>query len=219
MLSLETVVVFAGAVVLFAVVPGPAVLYVVTRSADQGRAAGLASVLGIATGNLVHVLAAAVGLSALLASSAVAFTAVKYLGAAYLVFLGVRKLLQRDDEPEIVGDVAARRLSRLYSQGVLVATLNPKTALFFLAFLPQFINSSGSGTGTLQIGLLGALLVVITAVSDSCYALVAGTAGTWMRGTGRFARRRRLLTGSVYVGLGVAAALAGPDASAADQRS
>lgn len=214
--SPETVAVFIGAVVLFAVVPGPAVIYVVTRSADQGRAAGLVSVLGIATGNLVHVLAAAVGLSALLASSAVAFSAVKYLGAAYLVFLGVRKLLQREEDPEIMGEAGAQGLSRSYSHGVVVATLNPKTALFFLAFLPQFVDAGGSGA--LQIGLLGVLLVVVTAVSDSLYALVASRAGSWVRGDARFARRRRVITGTVYVGLGVAAALTGPQ-TGGDQRS
>lgn len=208
MLDLDTIAVFAAASLLFAVVPGPAVIYIVTRSVDQGRAAGLASVLGIATGTLVHVPLAAVGLSALLVSSAVAFTTVKYLGAAYLVYLGIRKLLEREED-ELDGEPATRSLSRIYSQGALVGVLNPKTALFFLAFLPQFVDPS-RGSTALQLATLGVLLVCISMVSDSCYALLTGTASTWLRGRGtRFMRRQRLVSGAIYVALGVSAAVAG----------
>jgi threonine/homoserine/homoserine lactone efflux protein len=198
---------FFLATVVLLLTPGPAVLYIVARSVDQGRRAGLISVLGIEVGNSVHVLAAAFGLSALLASSALAFSAVKYLGAAYLIFLGVRKLLS----PETVIAAAAgpgpsRR--RVFSQGVLVAALNPKTAVFFLAFLPQFVDSA-RGSVPLQLLSLGCLVVLMGIVSDSLYALTAGTLGNWLKTTPRFWRAERFVVGSVYVGLGVTAALAG----------
>ncbi len=210
--ELQTLSVFAAAAFLFAVVPGPAVIYIVTRSVDQGRAAGLVSVLGIATGTLVHVVAAVIGLSALLVSSAAAFTVVKYLGAAYLVYLGIRKLLDRDAE-EPFGHPTPRSLRRVYSQGVIVSVLNPKTALFFLAFLPQFVDPA-VGSTALQLTVLGVLLVCISMVSDGCYALLTGTAGAWLRGRGpRFMRRQRVVTGGIYLALGVSAAVAGSRAT------
>lgn len=205
--SLDLSIVFAGAAVLFAVVPGPAVVYVVTRSVSQGRAAGVVSALGIETGNVIHVAAATLGLSALLASSAIAFMAVKYLGAAYLVYLGVRRLVERG-EVEAAEPDRPRRLRRLSGHGVAVAVFNPKTALFFLAFLPQFVDPS-RGSVALQFGLLGVLLVVITTVSDTCWALLAGTASRWLRGNVRVVRRQQTVTGGIYIGLGVSAALSG----------
>lgn len=205
--DLGTLGVFAVAAVLFAVVPGPAVIYVVTRSIEQGRRAGVISALGIELGNLVHVFAATIGLSALLMSSATAFTIVRYLGAAYLVYLGVRKLLERG-ETGTVGSARTASMRRLFRQGAMVATLNPKTALFFLAFLPQFVHPS-HGSVALQIGSLGVLLVAITAVSDSVYAVLSGTAGTWLRNKTPFLRIGRLLSGGVYIGLGFTAAFSG----------
>jgi threonine/homoserine/homoserine lactone efflux protein len=204
----KTIAAFAAAAYVFAVLPGPAVIYVVTRSIDHGRLGGVISVLGIATGNLVHVVAATLGLSALLMSSALAFTAVKYAGAGYLIYLGIRALLDREGEVQEGGTRLVRSASRLYGQGALVATLNPKTALFFLAFLPQFIDPS-KGPVPAQVGFLGVLLVVITALSDSCYALVSGTAGNLLRANGRVLRRRRVFGGGIYIGLGVTAALTG----------
>jgi len=199
---------FFVATVVLLLTPGPAVLYIVARSVDQGRRAGLVSVLGIEAGNSVHVLAAAFGLSALLASSALAFSAVKYLGAAYLIFLGVRKLLSPETViPVAAGPAPSRR--RIFWQGVLVTVLNPKTALFFLAFLPQFVDSS-RGSIAPQLLILGGLVVVMGTVSDSLYALTAGTLGNWLKTTPRFWRAERYLVGSVYLGLGLTAALAGP---------
>jgi len=210
--ELQTITVFAAAALLFAVVPGPAVIYLVTRSVDQGRAAGLVSALGIATGTLVHVPAAALGLSALLVSSATAFTAVKYLGAAYLVYLGIRQLLDKETD-DLNSTTAPRSLRRIYSQGAVVGVLNPKTALFFLAFLPQFVDPA-RGSTALQLGVLGVLLVGISMISDSCYALLTGTAGAWLRRRGaRFMRRQRWVTGGIYVALGVSAAIAGSSGS------
>jgi threonine/homoserine/homoserine lactone efflux protein len=162
------------------------------------------SALGIAVGGLVHVLAAAVGLSAVLVSSAAVFAVVKYTGAAYLVFLGVRRLLGRD-EPVLVGD-SSRPTSVLFRQGVVVNVLNPKTALFFLAFLPQFVDPDHGAAG-LQVLALGLLFVLVALASDSSYALLAGTAGGWLRTRGRFLRVHRYVSGGVFVGLGATAAL------------
>jgi threonine/homoserine/homoserine lactone efflux protein len=203
----QTLLVFTAAAALFAVFPGPAVMYIVTRSVAQGRRAGVMSALGIETGNLVHVAAAALGLSAVLASSALAFAALKYLGAAYLVYLGVRQLLHgRDAHANHVDNQA--RPGRLFANGTLIAVLNPKTALFFVAFLPQFIDTA-RGPAVVQIALLGVLLVAVTTVSDLVYAVLSGTAGGWLRASPRIGRARRYLSGGVYLSLGVWAALGG----------
>jgi threonine/homoserine/homoserine lactone efflux protein len=189
------------------VAPGPAVLYIIGRSVDQGRTAGFASAAGIATGGLVHVAAAAIGLSALLASSAMAFSALKFFGAAYLIFLGLRTLLTRADG----GQAAARRpqtMRNLYSQGVVVQALNPKVALFFLAFLPQFVDPT-RGSAVQQTLVLGAMFVAIGLCSDSLYALAAGSAGDWLKRQPAFASAQRYIAGTVFIGLGVTTALAG----------
>jgi len=204
----QTLVTFAAACVLFAIIPGPAVIYIVTRSVDQGRMAGIASVFGIASGTLVHVPAAALGLSAVLLSSATAFTVVKYLGAAYLVYLGVKKILGRDGELTPEG-TPRQSLKKVYRQGAIVGVLNPKTALFFLAFLPQFVDPA-RGSVTLQFIVLGVLLVLVSMVSDTCYALLTGTAGQWLRDRSpTFGRRLAWVSGGIYITLGVGAAISG----------
>ena len=224
MLDLPGLPVFVGAALIRLVTPGPAVLYIIARSVDQGRRAGLVSVLSIETGNFFHVLAAALGLSAILLSSALAFTVVKYLGAAYLVYLGLRRLLTRGQaHPAAI--VPRQSLRRIYSQGVLVAILNPKTALFFLAFLPQFVDAS-RGPVTVQLLMLGCLFVLMAVVTDGLYALLAGSVGQWLatsksptskpptsgspavKGRRWFLVAERYVAGSVYVVLGVMAALA-----------
>jgi threonine/homoserine/homoserine lactone efflux protein len=208
----QTLVTFAAACVLFAVIPGPAVIYIVTRAVDQGRMAGIASVLGIASGTLAHVPAAALGLSALMLSSATAFTVVKYLGAAYLVYLGIRKIMGRN---EAFGGAEGSRqpLMRIYRQGAVVGVLNPKTALFFLAFLPQFVDPA-LGYVTLQFIVLGVLLVLISMVSDSCYALATGTAGEWLRTRSpMFGKRLAWVSGGIYITLGIGAAISGSRAT------
>jgi threonine/homoserine/homoserine lactone efflux protein len=206
MFNLPNLPVFLMAALVLLLTPGPAVLYIVARSLDQGRLAGLVSVLGIEVGNSVHVLAAAVGLSAVLLSSALAFSIVKYLGAAYLIYLGLRRILTRDAVQPAAG-LQRQSLRRIFRQGVIVAILNPKTALFFLAFLPQFVDPS-KGPVTAQLLTLGCLFVLMAIVTDSLYALLAGTAGQWLKGTRSFARAERYVVGSVYIGLGVTAALA-----------
>jgi threonine/homoserine/homoserine lactone efflux protein len=199
--------IFIGASIAILLLPGPAVLYIVTRSVGQGRAAGLVSVLGICTGTLVHVVAATFGLSALLMSSASAFAIVRYAGAAYLIVLGVRTLLGQETESTDVPVVRAG-LNRVFTQGVIVNVLNPHTALFFFAFLPQFVNPSRGHVGA-QMLALGLLFVGLSAITDSGWAIAAGTAGNWFRRSPRFARRQRYLTGSALIGLGAAAALTG----------
>jgi len=196
---------FVLAALALLLTPGPAVLYVVTRSIDQGRRAGLVSVLGVHVGTLAHIVAAAAGLSALLAASATAFGVVKYLGAGYLIYIGVRRLSDRGP----TGAAAARtprRLRRAFLDGVVVNVLNPKTALFFLAFLPQFVTISRGRVGG-QIIALGVVFVLLGAVTDSLYALTAGSAARWLRGRPGFLASGRWITGGLYIGLGLAAAL------------
>jgi threonine/homoserine/homoserine lactone efflux protein len=188
--------------------PGPAVLYIVARSVNQGRVAGVVSVLGLEVGTLFHVAAAALGLSALLLSSAVAFSVVKYLGAAYLIYLGIRKLLAREEDRQEETGRHRASLKRVFCEGVVVNVLNPKTALFFFAFLPQFI-SPARGNVTMQMLFLGCLFVVLATVSDGVYALLAGSVGGWLKGNRRFLRGERYFAGSVYIGLGVTTALSG----------
>ena len=199
---------FVGAALLLLVVPGPSVLYIVTQSVSFGRRAGIVSVAGITTGTLVHIAAATIGLSALLASSALAFDVVKYLGAAYLIVVGLRRLagLERTDGRPVA---KSRNFGRLYRQGIVVNTLNPKTALFFLAFLPQFVDST-RGAAWAQILLLGLLFAGLGFLSDGVWALVAGTLGERLRASRRFPQVQRYVSGSVFVGLGAVAAFSAP---------
>ena len=197
---------FLVAALALLVVPGPAVVYIVAQSIDQGRVAGLVSTLGIGAGGLVHVAAAAIGLSALLVSSAEAYAVVKYAGAAYLIFLGVRRLLGRD-EPDDPSLRKRKSLGRLFRQGVVVNVLNPKTALFFFAFLPQFVDVDEGAVGA-QIAVLGLVFIVLGLLSDGTYAIVAGTLSRHLRGNARVLRVQRYVSGTVFVSLGALTALA-----------
>ena len=203
--SLGTFALFSLAAVALAVVPGPAVTYIVTQSVDKGRRAGLVSAVGVASGGLVHVTAATIGLSALIASSATAFTAVKLVGAAYLIVVGIRRILARDDDSE--PDTPPAPLQKLYVQGLVVNILNPKTALFFLAFLPQFVDP-GRGSVALQVAALGCLFVAIALCSDVTYALAADALAGRFRRHGAAARLRRYVSGGIFIALGVSAAAA-----------
>jgi len=198
---------FIVAAAVLLLTPGPAVLYIVARSLDQGRWAGIVSTLGINVGTLFHVAAAALGVSALLMRSALAFGVVKYAGAAYLIYLGIMKFREKQDA-QVAEIVERRELGRVFYEGVLVNLTNPKTVLFFFAFLPQFVNPA-AGSVTLQILFLGGLFVVMGVVSDGAYAMLAGSLGTWLRGHLGFLRAQRYFAGSVYLGLGVATALTG----------
>ena len=199
--------IFLAAGLVLLVVPGPAVMYIVARSLDQGRIAGFVSTLGIATGSMIHVFAAAVGLSSLLVSSAVAFNVVKYAGAAYLVYLGIRRIRGLD---EIVTDGTRDPvgLRRVFIQGVWVNLLNPKTALFFFAFLPQFVDVD-RGAVALQIIVLGTLFVAMGVVSDGIYAFAAGSLGEWLKTKPLVVRSERYASGGVLIALGVATAISG----------
>jgi threonine/homoserine/homoserine lactone efflux protein len=201
-----TIALFLLASAVLAVVPGPAVAYIVTQSIDQGRRAGLVSALGVATGGLVHVAAATIGVSALIASSATAFTVVKLVGAAYLIVVGIRRILSGEGE-ETEPRALQAPLVRIYRQGVVVNVLNPKTALFFLAFLPQFVDPD-RGTVWPQVALLGTLFVLVAVLSDMTYAVVSDAVAGRIRRTGTGARIRRWVTGSVFVALGITAAAA-----------
>ena len=200
--SFSAVEVFAFASIALLLIPGPAVLYVVTQSAEQGRSAGLASVAGIHIGTFVHIVAAAAGLSAVIVASAVAFSTVKFAGAAYLVFLGIKKLLERPADTPL--EPRRAPLGRLFLRGTVVNILNPKTALFFLAFLPQFVDPDRGAVWS-QVVILGLVFVVLGLVSDSLYALGGNAVGSLLRGRATAMRR---ISGTIYVGLGAVAAFA-----------
>ena len=200
---------FLLASTVLAVTPGPGVFYIVARSVTQGRAAGLSSVAGVALGNLANALGASLGLAALFAVSSLAFTIVKYLGAAYLVYLGVKALRTPAGPVVASGEESFARtaLRRIFVDGFVVALLNPKTALFFAAFLPQFIDAPTSPF--MQTVTLGCVFVFIAAVTDSCYAVMAGAVRPWLqRATGVSAIGRYVSAGA-FIGLGLLTALSG----------
>jgi threonine/homoserine/homoserine lactone efflux protein len=203
-LPLSTLSLFLAGAFILLITPGPAVLYIVARSMDQGRRAGVVSVMGVQTGTLVHVLAATLGLSAILLTSALAFDIVKYLGAAYLVYLGVKTLL--DKTPLTANAVVERRsLGSIYRQGVVVAVLNPKTALFFFAFLPQFVDPARGAVGV-QFLLLGLMFTLMALFTDGTYAILSGTAGGWLKRNQTFLRAQKYISGTIYIGLGLVTA-------------
>jgi threonine/homoserine/homoserine lactone efflux protein len=201
---------FVSAALVLLAIPGPAVFYVTSRSIGHGLSAGVISALGIGVGTLFHVAAAALGLSALLMSSAIAFSVVKYLGAAYLIFLGIQKIVR---EESIASSEQSGRiqLSRIFGQGIVVNVLNPKTALFFFAFLPQFADvSRGKVAG--QILFLGLLFAIMGVLSDSVWALFAGTLARALKRNTRWMRTQRYVSGGMLISLGLATAFAGSSA-------
>ena len=185
--------------------PGPAVLYIVNRSVSDGREAGLAAVAGLTLGNLAHALAAAAGLSAVLATSAAAFSTVKWLGAGYLVYVGVRTLLR--PAPAIDPDQPGVSVRRSFTQGVVVNVLNPKVALFFLSFLPQFIRPE-NGRPAVQALVLGLVFVGIGFFTDGTYSLVASSLRTVLLRGRTLPFVQRWVAGTVFIGLGLVAATA-----------
>ena len=201
---------FGIASFVLAATPGPGVLYIVTRTLAQGRRAGLASVAGVALGNLGNAMGASLGLAALLAVSSLAFSVVKIAGAAYLVWLGIKTLRESNASSASTtpASFGAPQHGRILRDGFLVALLNPKTALFFAAFLPQFIDPAGSAV--LQSALFGAAFVAIAACTDSAYVLAAGAAGPALSNLGRLRALGRYATACVYFGLAILTALAAP---------
>jgi threonine/homoserine/homoserine lactone efflux protein len=201
---------FVTAAAILLAIPGPAVLYIVSRSIGQGRNAGFVSAFGIGVGTLIHTAAAAVGLSALLVSSATAFGVVKYLGAAYLIYLGIQKFRN----PESLAsspDAPRTTLTRVFTQGIVVNVLNPKTALFFFAFLPQFIDPNRGHVAT-QILSLGILFACMGTASDCVWAAFSSSVAGWLRGNPRWMRKERYVSGGILISLGVATAFAGHSA-------
>jgi threonine/homoserine/homoserine lactone efflux protein len=207
MIASSQLIFFMGAALALLLIPGPAVLYITARSASQGRVAGLVSVLAIETANFLQAVAAALGLSAILLSSALAFDVVKYLGAAYLIYLGIRKLMASDNGMENE-TIKRESLSRVYWQGLVINILNPKTALFFFAFLPQFVDPA-KGNVTAQTLLLGSIFVGMALITDSLYALLASSLAGKLAGNKGFQKGQRYFAGLVYVGLGITTALTG----------
>jgi threonine/homoserine/homoserine lactone efflux protein len=203
--TLDSLLAFTVASIVLLLIPGPAVTYIVNRSVSDGRGVAFASVAGIELGNFMHVIAATIGLSAVLATSAAAFNVVKWLGAAYLIGVGIKTLLTRPDR--LSADATRTSYERAFLQGVVIATLNPKVALFFLSFLPQFIDPD-RGPAWAQSLVLGTVFVFLGAITDGAWALVASAArGALLRGRA-MPFIRRYVSGSIFVTLGVIAARA-----------
>jgi threonine/homoserine/homoserine lactone efflux protein len=192
--------VFLAAAFLLAIAPGPGMLYVLARTLAGGRREGLLSALGTFFGGMVHVFAAAAGISIILAKSALAFSTVKYLGAAYLCFLGMRMILEARRD-EVISHAALPRAKNPFWQGAMTEVLNPKTALFFLSLIPQFVNHA-SGHIFAQFVLLGAISVTLNTTADVIVTLLAGPLGRRIRESARFRRHQRILTGTIMIGLG-----------------
>ncbi len=197
---------FVAALILL-LLPGPGVMYVVARSVGQGCRAGLVSAAGLSAGALVHVAAAAAGLSAIVLASATAFGFVKLAGAGYLIYLGIKALCS-DTPTKIDGASTPHPSSRLFTDGVIVSVFNPKIAVFFLAFLPQFVDPNGAPVPQ-QILLLGFMYSALALVTDSMYALLAGSARNWIGGRALQGPLPRYVSGSLFLGLGAGAALTG----------
>jgi threonine/homoserine/homoserine lactone efflux protein len=202
MISPTTFVFFVTASLALVLIPGPNHLYIVARGLAQGRPAGLASALGVETGTLVHIAAAAAGLSYVISQSATLFAIIKWAGVAYLVYLGIRAFTTK----EVAGAAPPPQpLHKVFLEGVLVNVLNPKVALFFLALLPQFVDPD-AGSPALQVVVFGLTLLLLGLLSDIVYAWTAGTLGHRLSSR---ARAMRYVSGVVYLGLGVATAFAG----------
>jgi len=206
--TIPTLLAFAVAATLLVIVPGPNVLFIITRGIDQGRKAALASTLGVETGMFLHFAAAMLGLSALVASSEPVFTTVKYAGAAYLIWIGWKSIRSVPTDLSVPRQERRLPLRRLYVQGLVINVLNPKVGLFFLAFLPQFIDPS-AGSTTAQLLVLGLIFIPIALVSDGIYALASGAIGEWLKRRARIARQRGRFSGVVYILLGGLAAVGG----------
>ncbi|MDX6523498.1 MAG: hypothetical protein QOI17_1011 [Gaiellales bacterium] len=205
-----TLLAFAATALVLLLIPGPAVLYIVSQSVEHGRRAGLVATLGVHAGTMVHIAAAALGLSAILVSSSLAFGAVRLIGAAYLIYLGLRTLLDRSGGEGAAPAPREARLGRIFRQGVLVNVTNPKTALFFFAFLPQFVDPHGAAVPE-QIVALGLTFALLGLVTDSLWGIAAGSAAGWVKGRSAVRSVQRWITGCVFIGLGVATALVGSE--------
>ena len=200
---------FLIAALVLLITPGPAVFYIVARSVQQGSWAGIVSAAGVVTGGFIHVVAGTVGLSALVLSSPIAFATVKYLGALYLIYLGFRAFFQKNRVGDLNLHLKSIQLGRVYRDGLVVNLFNPKTILFFIAFLPQFVDSTRGNPG-MQFLLLGTIMVSMGLVTDSIYAAVAGKASKWLRKSNNRLSYHQWFAGTVYLGLGILTLLVSP---------
>ncbi|MEH6419657.1 LysE family translocator [Pseudomonas sp. CGJS7] len=200
MLDPSTLLSFTLVVLALFVIPGPAVLMILARASSGGRRIGVLTGLGVACGDLVHAMLATFGLSAVLMASATAFATVKYAGVAYLVYLGVKALLEKSSDLQLP---QARKLGgwAAFRQGMLTEVLNPKTALFFLAFLPQFVSAQHANA-TLQLAQLGLIFAVLSALYSSAVALAASALGKWLGRNRAVGRWQNKVVGAIYLGLG-----------------
>jgi threonine/homoserine/homoserine lactone efflux protein len=208
MLDYSNLGIFVAASLVILLTPGPAVIYIVTCSLDKGRRAGFISALGIAVGGLTHVLLASMGLSVLIASSAAAFAIIKYTGAGYLLFLGIRKIFFYKDTGEsgLVQHLKTHR--SMFFQGIIVNVFNPKTALFFLAFLPQFVDAS-RGSLSLQFVILGILFISMALCTDCTYVMLAGSGSSRIFSNARVSKLQPYVIGGIYMILGILTAASG----------
>ncbi len=207
MIDVDTILLFCVTAFVLIITPGPNQIYIIARSTSQGRKAGILSALGVDAGTLVHVVAASLGLSALLASSALAYSIVRYAGAGYLIYLGIRTWLSRNNNTkcENMEFISGRRI---FIQGMLTNILNPKAALFFLAILPQFVNEA-HGHATEQMLILGCLFALIGMCIDLAVAILSSSVGVWLRQKTGFQRGQKWAAGGVYFSLGLSTALTG----------
>ncbi|WP_109830538.1 LysE family translocator [Reichenbachiella versicolor] len=198
----ENILFFMISASMLIIIPGPAVLYIMMKSMEHGYKAGFVSVLGIGAGAMVHVVAAGIGISALLVASSYAFLVLKYLGAIYLIYLGVKKLFDKNTSESIEIGKSEKRLGKIFSEGLIVNVLNPKTAIFFLAFLPQFISPEKGGT-VFQIVFLGLLFTVIALLSDSIYVLASAKITQLIKGNKKYFSIQNRVMASIYILLGI----------------
>ncbi|MCX8047405.1 MAG: LysE family translocator [Anoxybacillus gonensis] len=206
----STIWLFVISATVLLIMPGPAVFYIMARSIDQGKEAGLVSVLGVSLGGAVHVLAGAAGVSAILMTSATAFTIVKYLGAVYLVYLGCKTLFSTSHENHVASSKTNhKKLWKIFYESVIVEVMNPKTALFFLAFFPQFITPS-AGSVPAQFLLLGTIFIILAFINDSLYAILAASIRKWIVGKKGHAKVVNKVTGYLYIVLGIFSTFASP---------
>ncbi|MGF9910938.1 LysE family translocator [Brevibacillus porteri] len=209
-MEFSTIWLFVIAAATLLIIPGPAVFYIMARSIDQGKKAGLVSVLGVSLGGSVHVLAGAIGVSAILMTSATAFHIVKYLGAAYLIYLGCRTLFSKaDSTASEIPKAPRKKLRKIFYESAIVEVMNPKTALFFLAFFPQFISTT-AGSVTVQFLLLGTIFIILAFVSDGLYAVLAASMRKRIVGSTASSKVMNRITGYLYIALGIFSAFASP---------
>ena len=199
---------FVVASAILGITPGPDIIYVITRGAAQGPRAGVAAAAGLSTGIIGHTMLCVAGISAVLAASAPAFTAIKLLGAVYLVYLGVRMWRNRE-RPDLAGDGERRPLAAIYRQSIVMNLLNPKVALFFLAFLPQFV-SADAGPVAVQLGVLGAVFMIVSFAVMSAAGFAGGEISRQLATSDRAARSVQCTAGGVLVALGIRLAFEPP---------